>query len=192
MIRVLVVDDDPMLVDVVGRYLQRDGFEVLTASDGRVAVDVALSELPDLIVLDLMLPGSDGFEVFRRIREAAPIPVVMLTAMGEVDDRVAGLELGADDYLTKPFSPRELTARIHAVLRRANAPVQGHGQRVVAGGIEVDPVSHTVRRGSEELLLTSKEFDLLRHFVSNPDRAFSAPTLGFGPAEVAFGGAEGQ
>src|SRR5712671_5069920 len=117
--RVLVVDDDTALADVVRRYLTREGFAVEVAGDGESGLERALATLPDLVVLDLMLPGLDGVEVCRRLRQTAPIPVVMLTARGEEEDRIAGLDLGADDYVTKPFSPRELTARVKAVLRRA-------------------------------------------------------------------------
>ena len=117
--RILVVEDDTTLADVVGRYLAREGFEVTFATDGASGLAAALESLPDLVVLDLMLPGLDGLEVCRRLRRVAPIPVVMLTARGSEDDRIVGLELGADDYVAKPFSPRELTARVKAVLRRA-------------------------------------------------------------------------
>ena len=121
--RVLIIDDDDTLSEVVSRYLERDGFVVSRSADGNEGLRAALESLPDLVVLDLMLPGIDGFEVFQRLRAVAPIPVVMLTARGEEDDRVAGLELGADDYVAKPFSPRELTARVRAVLRRHSGRV---------------------------------------------------------------------
>src|SRR5215831_4108689 len=121
--RVLVIDDDPNLGDVVARYLAREGYAVEVERDGARGLDRALATLPDVIVLDLMLPSLDGIEVFRRLRRVAPIPVVMLTARGREEDRVAGLDLGADDYLGKPFSPRELTARVKAVLRRARGAV---------------------------------------------------------------------
>src|SRR5439155_17847848 len=117
--RILVVEDDPTVSEVVGRYLSREGYEVDRVADGRVAVQRARSHPPDLMVLDLMLPGLDGLEVFRRLRSFAPVPVIMLTARGDEADRVTGLELGADDYVGKPFSPRELTARVKTVLRRA-------------------------------------------------------------------------
>jgi DNA-binding response OmpR family regulator len=172
--RVLVVDDDPALADVVARYLRREGFEVDYAADGAAGLHRALSTLPDLVVLDLMMPGMDGFEVCRRLRQATAIPVVMLTAMGEEDDRIAGLDLGADDYVTKPFSPRELAARVRAVLRRA-APAAAevlHG-----GGIEVDTLAHRVRRGGEPVTLTAKEYDLLVCFLTNPGRAFRREEL---------------
>jgi DNA-binding response OmpR family regulator len=176
--RVLVVDDDPALAEVVARYLEREGFEVDVAGDGATGLAVALDTLPDLVVLDLMLPVLDGLEVCRRLRQAAPIPVVMLTARGEEDDRIAGLELGADDYVTKPFSPRELTARVKAVLRRAHGGISDNGARTLeGGGVRADLVAHEVRRHDEPVSLTSKEFDLLVHFLANPRRAFRREEL---------------
>ena len=176
--RVLVIDDDPTLAEVVERYLEREGFTVEVRADGEQGLDRALSWLPDLVVLDLMLPGLDGLEVCRRLRDVAPIPVVMLTARASEDDRVAGLELGADDYLPKPFSPRELTARVKAVLRRANGSVAAATSAVLrAGDLELDPVAHEVRRDGEPLALTTKEFDLLAHFLRHPNRAFRREEL---------------
>ena len=176
--RVLVVDDDEALADVVARYLEREGFEVATAPDGATGLALALDTLPDLVVLDLMLPVIDGLEVCRRLRQSAPIPVVMLTARGEEDDRIAGLELGADDYVTKPFSPRELTARVKAVLRRATGGMSDSSVRwLEGGGVQVDLVAHEVRRDGEPVPLTSKEFDLLVHFLAHPRRAFRREEL---------------
>lgn len=176
--RVLVIDDDDTLSEVVVRYLERDGFEVTRSSDGNDGLRVALDTLPDLVVLDLMLPGIDGFEVFQRLRDVAPIPVVMLTARGEEDDRVAGLELGADDYVAKPFSPRELTARVRAVLRRANGGVSNGGEVMLrAGSLVVDVLAHEARRDGEQLVLTAKEFDLLSWMMRHPNRAFRREEL---------------
>jgi DNA-binding response OmpR family regulator len=172
--RVLVVDDDPALADVVARYLRREGFAVDYAPDGATGLHLALSTLPDLVVLDLMMPGMDGFEVCRRLRQVTSIPVVMLTALGEEDDRIAGLDLGADDYVTKPFSPRELAARVRAVLRRA-APVVA--EVLAGGGIVVDTLAHRVHRGGEPVQLTAKEYDLLVCFLTNPGRAFRREEL---------------
>jgi DNA-binding response OmpR family regulator len=172
--RVLVVDDDPALADVVARYLRREGFEVDYAEDGATGLHLALSTLPDLVVLDLMMPGMDGFEVCRRLRQVTSIPVVMLTALGEEDDRIAGLDLGADDYVTKPFSPRELAARVRAVLRRA-APVVA--EVLAGGGVVVDTLAHRVHRGGELVQLTAKEYDLLVCFLTNPGRAFRREEL---------------
>ena len=125
--RVLIVEDDPNVAEVVARYLEREGYRVETTADGAVGLERALQDLPDLVVLDLMLPSMGGLEVCRRLREVAPVPVIMLTARGEEADRIAGLELGADDYVAKPFSPRELTARVRAVLRRAGAEPEAAG-----------------------------------------------------------------
>lgn len=176
--RVLVVDDDPTLSEVVGRYLTREGFRVEFAEDGASGLEQALATLPDLVLLDLMLPVLDGLEVCRRIRETAPIPVVMLTARGEENDRIAGLELGADDYVTKPFSPRELTARVKAVLRRASGGVALSSRvEVEGGGIHVDLVAHEARRAGELIALTAKEFDLLVYLMVNPRRAFRRDEL---------------
>ena len=125
--RILVVDDDPTVSEVVARYLAHDGYAVETVADGRVALDRALAEPPDLVVLDLMLPGMDGLEVCRRLRAIAPVPIVILTARGQESDRIIGLDLGADDYVAKPFSTKELVARVRAVLRRARGPLAPSG-----------------------------------------------------------------
>jgi DNA-binding response OmpR family regulator len=176
--RVLVVDDDEHLGEVVSRYLAREGYEVELARDGRTGLARALAWLPDLVVLDLMLPVIDGVEVFRRLRRVAPIPVVMLTARGREEERVAGLELGADDYVAKPFSPRELTARVKAVLRRAGGGVAGvTGPTLRAGDLEVDVVAHEARRAGVPLSLTVKELDLLAFLMSHPGRAFRRDEL---------------
>jgi DNA-binding response OmpR family regulator len=138
----------------------------------------ALATLPDLVVLDLMLPGLDGLELFRRLRRVAPIPVVMLTARGQEEDRIAGLELGADDYLGKPFSPRELTARVRAVLRRARSPVEvTAGPMLLGGGLEVDLLAREARRDGRPLELTVKEFDLLAYLLSHPGQALRREQL---------------
>src|SRR2546425_552852 len=165
--RVLVVEDDPNVGEVVARYLQREGYEVEVVADGAEGLERALTALPDLVVLDLMLPSLDGLEVCRRLRSAAPVPVIMLTARGEEADRIAGLELGADDYVAKPFSPRELTARVKAVLRRAAGPLAAQQEPTLlrAGTLEVDVVAHEARLGGELVALTAKEFDLLAHLM---------------------------
>jgi len=178
--RILVVDDDLTVSEVVTRYLEREGFVVEVAYDGAVALERALADPPELVVLDLMIPSIDGFEVCRRLRATAPVPVIMLTARGEEADRIAGLELGADDYVSKPFSPRELTARIKAVLRRATGSVDagGAGPTVLrAGSLAVDTVSHEARRDGEPVALTSREFDLLVHLMRHPRRAFRREEL---------------
>jgi DNA-binding response OmpR family regulator len=178
--RVLIVEDDPNVAEVVARYLEREGYRVETTGDGAMGLERALRDLPDLVVLDLMLPSVGGIEVCRRLREVAPVPVIMLTARGEEADRIAGLELGADDYVSKPFSPRELTARVRAVLRRANGALSGtvSGPKVLqAGEIEVDVVAHEVRIRGELVALTAKEFDLLAHLMRDPRRAFRREEL---------------
>ncbi|HVV35151.1 MAG TPA: response regulator transcription factor [Acidimicrobiales bacterium] len=175
--RILVVDDDPVLSDVVGRYLERDGFEVLFATDGESGLATALTALPDLVVLDLMLPGLDGIEVCRRLREVAPIAVVMLTARGEEEDRIAGLRIGADDYVTKPFSPGELVERVRAVLRRTLRDSGGRTDPLVAGRLCVDRAAHEARLDGDPLSLTTKEYDLLVHLMSHPRRSFGRDEL---------------
>jgi len=177
--RILVVEDDLTVSEVVTRYLEREGFVVEVAYDGAVALERALADPPELVVLDLMIPSMDGFEVCRRLRAAAPVPVIMLTARGEEADRIVGLELGADDYVSKPFSPRELTARIKAVLRRASGSVATSGEPTLlrAGALEVDTVAHEARRDGELVSLTSREFDLLVHLMRHPRRAFRREQL---------------
>jgi DNA-binding response OmpR family regulator len=179
--RILVVDDDPTVADVVARYLRRDGHDVECVAEGRLALSKALANPPDLVVLDLMLPGMDGLEVCRRLRESSPVPVVMLTALGEETDRLVGLETGADDYVTKPFSPRELALRVKSVLRRArgavNLPGNGLQGRLQDGGLVVDVGAHEAILGGSELALTAREFDLLVFFMRQPRQAFTRDQL---------------
>jgi two-component system response regulator ResD len=176
--RVLVVDDEPIVRDVLVRYLKREGFQVDTAEDGEAAVERASASGADIVILDLMLPKLDGLEVFRRIRERSEVPVVMLTAKREEVDRVVGLELGADDYVSKPFSPREVVARVRAVLRRSDRPVDGSGDGpITIGRLEIDRHRREVRRDGNVLALTRKEFDLLTILASHPGRAFSRTEL---------------
>ena len=162
--RVLVVDDDPTVSEVVAGYLGRAGFLVDRVADGPAAVARAAAVPPDLVVLDLMLPGLDGLEVCRRIRERGPVPVVMLTARGDEDDRILGLEVGADDYVTKPFSPRELVLRVESVLRRAGAPPAA-GPWLRSGPLALDPTARRATHHGRELALTIREFDLLAFFL---------------------------
>lgn len=180
MTRVLVVEDDPTVAEVVGEYLRRAGFEVDFASDGHAALTAATPELPDLVVLDLMLPGIDGLEVCRRLRRRGSVPVIMLTALGEESERVAGFEVGADDYVTKPFSPRELVLRVGSLLRRSRGSSMSwlDGQRVLRGGdVEVDVARHRVSKNGAELSLTSREFDLLAFLLAHPGEAFNRAEL---------------
>ncbi|WP_019873899.1 response regulator transcription factor [Sporichthya polymorpha] len=177
--RVLVVEDDPTVAEVVIAYLSRDGHEVEHAADGQAALDAAARQWPDLVVLDLMLPGIDGLEVCRRLRAVGEVPVIMLTALGSEADRVVGLEVGADDYVTKPFSPRELALRVRSVLRRAGtAPAPATGPTVLAAGpIRMDVVGHRVTLRGEPLSLTTREFDLLAHLLAHPGQAFTREEL---------------
>ncbi|MDY7102195.1 MAG: response regulator transcription factor [Actinomycetota bacterium] len=178
--RILVVDDDPNVSEVVSRYLEREGFSVEVASDGTTAVDRALTTPPDLMILDLMLPGIDGLEVCRRVRAMVAVPVIMLTARGEEPDRVMGLELGADDYVAKPFSPRELTSRVKAVLRRVSAQPPGAEERVpvlTAGDLRVDVPARELRVGDEVVSLTAREFELLVFLMRHPREAFRREQL---------------
>jgi DNA-binding response OmpR family regulator len=174
--RILVVDDDRTVSEVVARYLEHDGYAVETVADGRTALDRALAEPPDLVVLDLMLPGIDGLEVCRRLRALAPVPIIILTARGQESDRIIGLELGADDYVAKPFSTKELVARVRAVLRRARGPLAPSGPDVarvhVDGDLEVDVAARQARLGSAVVALTAREFELLAFLVRHPGRAF--------------------
>lgn len=176
--RILIIEDDPTVSEVVARYLQAEGYEVATSADGVDGLERALADPPDLVVLDLMLPSLNGLEVCRRLRAQAPVPVVILTARGEETDRIAGLELGADDYVAKPFSPRELTARVKAVLRRAGGPVpEGDATVLSAGDLRVDTIAHEVRRGGAPVSLTVKEFDLLVYLMRHPRQAFRRDEL---------------
>jgi DNA-binding response OmpR family regulator len=177
--RVLVVEDDRTVAEVVTRYLEREGFVVESVGDGNEALARADAQLPDLVVLDIMLPGLDGLEVCRRLRTRAPIPVVMLTARGSEEDRVLGLELGADDYVSKPFSPRELTARVKAVLRRAGSPL---GEVDSAGtieydGLQIDFGAREARVRGELATLTAREFELLAFLVRRPRQVFRRDEL---------------
>jgi DNA-binding response OmpR family regulator len=173
---ILVVDDEPIVREVVVRYLERDGFETVEAGDGDAARELVLTARPDLVVLDVMLPGTDGLELCRWIRGRSELPVILLTARGEESDRIVGLELGADDYVTKPFSPRELAARVRTVLRRSGTPAASD-ERIAFGEIELDAASREVRRGGEPLRLTAKEFDLLWFLARHPGRVFSRDQL---------------
>ncbi len=177
--RVLVVEDDETVSEVVRRYLEREGYEVETATDGLDGLARALERPPDLLVLDLMLPGLDGIEVCRRLRERHRVPVIMLTAKGDVDHRVTGLEVGADDYVTKPFSPRELTARVGAVLRRVGAVATEDAQPslVEVGRIRLDTASRECWAGGDPVQLTTKEFDLLAFLLRSPHRAWRREEL---------------
>jgi DNA-binding response OmpR family regulator len=176
--RIMVVDDDPTVSEIVVKYLERDGFVVSAVPDGREALERARVELPELVVLDLMLPEVDGFEVCRQLRELAPIPVVMLSARGDEQDRIMGLELGADDYLAKPFSPRELSARVSAVLRRASDQlISAQAEPLDFGRIVVDRRAREVQVDGGAVMLTAKEFDLLEFFATHTRQVFRRDQL---------------
>jgi DNA-binding response OmpR family regulator len=176
MATILVVDDEPIVREVIVRYLERDGHRTLEAGDGDRARELLERELPSLVVLDVMLPGMDGLALCRWIRSRSELPVILLTARGEEADRIVGLELGADDYVTKPFSPRELAARVRTVLRRAEPPAFGEA-RLSVGELVIDSGSREVTRGGRPLKLTAKEFDLLWFLASHPRHVFSRSQL---------------
>jgi DNA-binding response OmpR family regulator len=176
MARVLVVDDEPTIREIVVSYLEREGFKTLEAADGTRARELLEHDPPDLVVLDVMLPGTDGLELCRWIRSRSRLPVIMLTARGEESDRIVGLELGADDYVTKPFSPRELAARVRTVLRRAE-PEGAPEERLAYDRLVIDSGTREVTRGDEQLRLTAREFDLLWFLASHPRRVFSREHL---------------
>src|SRR5258706_353925 len=171
--RILIVDDDRKTAELIRMYLERDGYQPLVAHDGRQALELARQRRPDLIVLDLMLPMVDGLDVCRLLRAESRVPIIMLTARTTEDDKLLGLDLGADDYITKPFSPRELVARVRAVLRRAGQAQEKGPVAARFGELAVDFVSHTVRLRGAPLRLTPKEFKLLETLVRDPGRAFS-------------------
>ncbi len=162
---ILLIDDDVELCELVEEYLQTEGFEIDVVHNGTDGLERVFSSEPILVILDVMLPGANGFEVLRRIRSRSQVPVLMLTARGDDVDRIVGLEIGADDYLTKPFNPRELVARIRAILRRSQPdesdPRPPKQKKTVLGDVELDPGSRTVLRGGQQLQLTAVEFDLL-------------------------------
>ncbi|HKZ55279.1 MAG TPA: response regulator transcription factor [Anaerolineales bacterium] len=166
--RILVVDDEPHIVDLVGLYLKREGFQVETAYDGAQALERIHSREPALIVLDIMLPGVDGLEVCRRTRAESDVPIIMLTARDEDIDKIVGLELGADDYLTKPFNPRELVARVKAILRRGERIPRAGARPLKVGDVQVDPARREVRVAGELVSLRAKEFDLLFALAQHP------------------------
>jgi two-component system, OmpR family, response regulator ResD len=173
---VLVVDDEPIVREVVVSYLQREGYRTLEAEDGDRARELLESESPSLVVLDVMLPGTDGLELCRWIRGRSELPIIMLTARGEEADRIVGLELGADDYVTKPFSPRELAARVRTVLRRSRSEVS-EAERLSFEELSIDARTHEVRKDGTELRLTAKEFDLLWFLARHPRQVFSRDQL---------------
>jgi two-component system, OmpR family, alkaline phosphatase synthesis response regulator PhoP len=173
---ILVVDDEPKIVRLARDYLEKDGFRVLSAGDGLTALAIARAEKPDLIVLDIMLPGMDGWEVCRRLRGETDVPIIILTARAEESDQIVGLELGADDYVTKPFSPRALLARVRAVLRRAQGQVKAPAM-VRAGGLEIDMEGRRADLNGQSLKLTPNEFKLLALLARHPGQSLTREQL---------------
>jgi DNA-binding response OmpR family regulator len=182
---ILVVDDEPALVEVLEAYLSDEGFRVLRAADGRTAVDIALAERPDLVLLDLNLPRLSGLEAFREIRAQMDVPIIMLTARSGEVDRVVGLELGADDYVSKPYSPREVVARVKTILRRRTSVPSPAGVRTSkalhemrsVGDLTIDRTAHEVTRGGEQIKLTPTEYRLLGIFLDHPGQVFTRDHL---------------
>jgi DNA-binding response OmpR family regulator len=182
---ILVVEDEPSIAEIVGLYLDRAGYEVMIAADGAAALEVLAEREPELIVLDLMLPKVDGLEITRWVRERGDVPIIMLTARGSEIDRIAGLEMGADDYVVKPFSPQELVSRVRAVLRRSrqvrNTAAPDHpseeNERLIFDGLEIDVQAQTVTVGGRQRALTAKEFDLLLVLARHPRRVFTRDEL---------------
>lgn len=175
--RVLVVDDDPTVAEVATGYLERAGYDVEQADAGPAALARFTARRPDLVVLDLMLPGMDGFEVCRRMRARGPVPVIMLTARGDEDDRILGLETGADDYVTKPFSPRELVLRVESVLRRGRRDESLSPAVLGGAGLRLDRSARRATRDGRDLSLTLREFDLLAFLLGHPGQAFTREEL---------------
>ncbi len=176
--QILVVEDEPSVGEVLQLYLRRAGFAVTLLQDGQKAVEQLESQLPALVILDLMLPGVDGWEITRRLRDRSSVPIIMLTARGQEIDRIAGLELGADDYVVKPFSPQELVSRVRAVLRRVQPPAGGEKEPAIQfGDLSIDPQTRLVTVKGEEKNLTAREFDLLYLLAQHPRQVFTRDQL---------------
>ena len=174
--KILVVDDEKKIVEIIKAYLEREGFQIIPAYDGKSAIDLAFNQHPDLIVLDLMLPEISGWDVCRAIRKESEVPIIMLTARDEVTDKIIGLEMGADDYITKPFEPKELVSRVRAVLRRTAAPTAM--QNIIRlADLVIDLDKRKVQRGDISIELTHNEFELLRVVAENPGHVFSRMQL---------------
>jgi len=174
---ILLIDDDAELCALLSEFLKREGFQVECAHDGHSGLEKALQAGVDLVVLDVMLPGIDGFEILRRLRHQSKVPVIMLTARGEDVDRIVGLELGADDYLPKPFNPRELAARMRAVLRRYEPRTDGASGRLEINGVTIDPGTREVTSGGKRVEVTTFEFDILELLMRSAGRVLSRDTL---------------
>jgi DNA-binding response OmpR family regulator len=174
----LVVEDEPSIAEVVSLYLKRAGYQVKVVGDGQAALDLMVRQMPDLLILDVMLPQVDGFTVIRWLRDRSDVPVIMLTARREESDRIAGLEMGADDYVVKPFSPQELVSRVRAVLRRTKGATKNGSEKPLdVGDLHIDPQTRQVTVGGGELILTAKEFDMLDWLARHPRQVFSRDQL---------------
>lgn len=178
MSQIIVVEDEPDIREVVSLYLQRAGYSVDTYADGLSALDAFSQQLPELVILDVMLPGMDGFTLTRHLRERSNVPIILLTSRREEYDRIAGLELGADDYVVKPFSPQELVSRVRAVLRRTHATSENNVEKILTlGDLIVDPQKRLVTLDGREITLTAKEFDMLYHLARHPRQVFTRDQL---------------
>jgi DNA-binding response OmpR family regulator len=175
--RILLVEDEPSIAEVVALYLKRAGYQVQAVKNGLDAMQTLQRELPDLLVLDLMLPGKDGLSITRWLRDRSDIPIIMLTARREEADRIAGLEMGADDYVVKPFSPQELVSRVRAVLRRSRRSTEEPEAAIHYDGLQIDPLTRLVRVRGEEMALTAKEFDMLWVLARHPRQVFTRNQL---------------
>lgn len=186
--RILVVEDEPSLAEVVSLYLKRAGFQVQIASDGRQAMDILERQIPDFVILDLMLPEVDGLSLTRWLRDHSDVPIIMVTARREEIDRIAGLEMGADDYVVKPFSPQELVSRVRAVLRRTGREQVGaESERILSfDAMTINPLTRIVTVNESQIELTAKEFDMLYHLARHPKQVFTRDQL----LERVWGGAE--
>ncbi len=175
---ILIVEDEPSIAEVVGLYLKRADYQTLHAADGRSAMTLLERHMPDLVILDLMLPEVDGLEITRWIRARSDVPIIMVTSRREEADRIAGLELGADDYVVKPFSPQELVSRVRAVLRRVDKSSAREGERaLIFGDLTIDSTTRVVTLSGKEISLTAKEFDMLYHLAQHPRQVFSREQL---------------
>ncbi|MCA9889896.1 MAG: response regulator transcription factor, partial [Anaerolineae bacterium] len=175
--QILVVDDEQRIIDLAKMYIEQEGYRVTSATDGVAALGMILNDNPSLVVLDLMLPGMDGLEVCRRVRSTSDVPIIMLTARSDDIDKIVGLELGADDYLTKPFNPRELVARIKAILRRSDRKTATDSTPITIGNLTIAPDRRLVTVNDEAVDLRMKEFDLLQTLAENQDMVFSRERL---------------
>jgi two-component system OmpR family response regulator/two-component system alkaline phosphatase synthesis response regulator PhoP len=174
---IFIVEDEPSIAEVVGLYLRRSGFEVLTAADGAAALRTLERKMPDLIILDVMLPKMDGFELVRWVRDRGNTPIILLTARRDEVDRIAGLEMGADDYVVKPFSPQELVSRVRAVLRRSQGAQETSEKPLVFASLRIDPQTHLVTMDGREIVLTAREFEMLWLLARHPRQVFTRQQL---------------